>query len=97
MKKSLFFTYLALPIVSVLALFAPKPAFTDGGAKERFTTDNTWMRVSAFLVFILHLGLATVESGLTQAKNTTPILKNTARPSPLAYPSFVFLMYFFNI
>jgi Amt family ammonium transporter len=43
-----------------------------------FTTNNLWMMLSAALVFIMHLGFATVESGLTRAKNTTNILfKNT--------------------
>ncbi|HJL79073.1 MAG TPA: ammonium transporter [Candidatus Marinimicrobia bacterium] len=32
------------------------------------------MLVAAFLVFIMHLGFATLESGLTQAKNTVNIL-----------------------
>jgi Amt family ammonium transporter len=37
------------------------------------------MMVSIFLVFIMHLGFATVETGLTRAKNTVNILfKNTA-------------------
>ena len=39
-----------------------------------FTINNTWMLVAAFLVFIMHLGFATLESGLTQAKNTVKIL-----------------------
>ena len=39
-----------------------------------FTINNTWMLVSAFLVFIMHLGFATLESGLTRAKNTVNIL-----------------------
>jgi hypothetical protein len=43
-----------------------------------FTVNNTWMMVATFLVFIMHLGFATVESGLTRAKNTVNILfKNT--------------------
>lgn len=46
---------------------------------EMFTVNNTWMMVSIFLVFTMHLGFATVETGLTRAKNTTNILfKNTA-------------------
>jgi ammonium transporter, Amt family len=41
-----------------------------------------WMMVSTFLVFIMHLGFATVESGLTRAKNTVNILfKNTLIPA----------------
>jgi Amt family ammonium transporter len=44
-----------------------------------FTVNNIWMLIAAFLVFIMHLGFATVESGLTRAKNTTNILfKNTS-------------------
>jgi ammonium transporter, Amt family len=43
-----------------------------------FVVNNTWMMVSTFLVFIMHLGFATLESGLVQAKNTVNILfKNT--------------------
>ena len=43
-----------------------------------FTVNNTWMLCSAFLVFIMHLGFATLEVGLTRAKNTVNILfKNT--------------------
>lgn len=43
-----------------------------------FTTNNLWIVIAAFLVFIMHLGFATLETGLTQAKNTVNILfKNT--------------------
>lgn len=49
------------------------------GADAMFTVNNTWMMVATFLVFIMHLGFASVESGLTRAKNTVNILfKNTA-------------------
>lgn len=48
-------------------------------SQEMFTVNNTWMLVATFLVFIMHLGFATLESGLTRAKNTVNILfKNTA-------------------
>ena len=48
-------------------------------SQELFTVNNTWMLVATFLVFIMHLGFACLESGLTQAKNTVNILfKNTA-------------------
>ncbi|MBW1844726.1 MAG: ammonium transporter [Deltaproteobacteria bacterium] len=47
----------------------------DNGA---FVANNVWMMLCAGLVFIMHLGFATLESGLTRAKNTTNILfKNT--------------------
>ncbi|MCB0300404.1 MAG: ammonium transporter, partial [Calditrichaeota bacterium] len=46
---------------------------------EMFTVNNTWMLVATFLVFIMHLGFATLEAGLTRPKNTVNILfKNTA-------------------
>jgi ammonium transporter, Amt family len=43
-----------------------------------FTANNNWMMVATFLVFIMHLGFASLESGLTRSKNTVNILfKNT--------------------
>lgn len=41
---------------------------------ETFTINNLWVLLAGCLVFIMHLGFATVESGLTQAKNTVNIL-----------------------
>ena len=44
-----------------------------------FTVNNTWMLVSTILVFLMHLGFASLEAGLTRAKNTVNILfKNTS-------------------
>jgi len=49
---------------------------------EAFTISNTWMMVATFLVFIMHLGFATVEAGLCRSKNCTNILfKNTLIPA----------------
>ncbi len=46
-----------------------------------FTVNNLWMMLGAALVFIMHLGFATLESGLTRAKNTVNVLyKNTLTP-----------------
>lgn len=57
------------------------PAEGPGISAEGFTINNTWMMVSTFLVFIMHLGFATVESGLNRAKNCVNILfKNTLIP-----------------
>lgn len=48
-------------------------------AEVNLNTNNIWMMVSIFLVFIMHLGFATLETGLTRSKNTVNILfKNTA-------------------
>jgi len=50
----------------------------DGVTPGQFTANNVWMMLCAGLVFIMHLGFATLESGLTRAKNTSNILfKNT--------------------
>ena len=54
------------------AAFAAAPGFA------LFTAHNLWMMIAAALVFIMHLGFASLESGLTQSKNTVNILfKNT--------------------
>src|SRR5690606_10785070 len=50
-------------------------------AENLFTTNNVWMMLCTALVFIMHLGFATVETGFGQAKNTVNILfKNTVTP-----------------
>ncbi len=50
----------------------------DAISPAMFTVNNLWLMIAAGLVFIMHLGFATLESGLTRAKNTTNILfKNT--------------------
>ncbi len=46
-----------------------------------FTANNVWMMMATALVFIMHLGFASVEAGFTQTKNTVNILfKNTLTP-----------------
>ena len=56
-------------------------AFKESPGYATFTVNNTWMMLSAALVFIMHLGFATVETGLTRSKNTVNILfKNTLIP-----------------
>lgn len=60
------------PAIAAAADEAPK---VDVG---QFTANNAWMMLCAGLVFIMHLGFASLESGLTRAKNTVNILfKNT--------------------
>lgn len=39
-----------------------------------YTTNNLWILISAALVFIMHLGFATLESGLVRRKNVVNIL-----------------------
>lgn len=69
--------------------------------ENTFRTNNLWMMIATALVFIMHLGFATLESGLTRAKNTANVLfKNTIIPGiglltfaicgfGLMYPGFV--------
>jgi Amt family ammonium transporter len=60
-----------------------------------FTSNNLWMMLCTALVFIMHLGFATLESGLSRAKNTTNILfKNTIIP---AMGLLIFCMWGFNL
>lgn len=58
---------------------APGVAMAEGEVSAGlFTANNVWMMLAAGLVFIMHLGFATLECGLTQQKNTVNILfKNT--------------------
>lgn len=72
--------FTSLPIF-LLACAVPALAEETSVSAEMFTVNNLWMMIAAALVFIMHLGFATVESGLTRAKNTTNILfKNTFIP-----------------
>ncbi|MFU8819526.1 MAG: ammonium transporter [Desulfurivibrio sp.] len=50
-----------------------------GDGEALYTANNIWMLVATFLVFLMHLGFASLEAGMTRAKNTVNILyKNTA-------------------
>ncbi len=48
--------------------------FQESAAYPKFLIDNLWLLIAAGLVFVMHLGFATLESGLTQSKNTVNIL-----------------------
>jgi Amt family ammonium transporter len=53
-----------------------------GPSVELFTINNLWMMIATALVFIMHLGFATLETGLTRSKNTVNVLfKNTIIPA----------------
>ncbi len=71
------FVYLVLGA----ALAVPRLAFAEEApvvTAGEFVANNVWMMLCAGLVFLMHLGFASLESGLTRAKNTTNILfKNT--------------------
>ncbi len=49
-------------------------AFKASPDYATFAIDNLWILICAALVFIMHLGFASVESGMCQRKNTVNIL-----------------------
>ena len=58
------------------------PDYANDFIGVNFTFSNVWVMISALLVFIMGLGFALVESGLTRARNTTNILfKNLVTPA----------------
>jgi Amt family ammonium transporter len=68
----------AVALLAIALMPASAIAQEADVSAEMFTVNNTWMLVATFLVFIMHLGFACLECGLTQAKNTVNILfKNT--------------------
>jgi len=45
-----------------------------GTSHAQFSVNNLWICIAAALVFIMHLGFATLETGLTQEKNCVNVL-----------------------
>lgn len=83
---------LAPIVASAFAFLAPALAFAEEAAEAAptaasateaagaavFTAHNIWMMLCTALVFIMHMGFATLEAGLARSKNTVNILfKNT--------------------
>jgi Amt family ammonium transporter len=67
-----------LVLVGMIGLGSLAPVQAATGDEAMFAVNNVWMMVATFLVFIMHLGFASLEAGLTQAKHTVNILfKNT--------------------
>jgi ammonium transporter, Amt family len=67
------------PLLAQEAAEAVAPA---GPSAEMFAINNLWMMIATALVFIMHLGFATLETGLTRSKNTVNVLfKNTIIPA----------------
>ena len=64
------------------AAAAKETVKTPAPAEILFTVNNLWMLIGTFLVFVMHLGFALVETGLTRAKNCVNILcKNFVTPA----------------
>ena len=64
----------ALFLFLFLSLLPAAALAEDGVGPGLFTANNLWMMVCAALVFVMHLGFATLECGLTRSKNATNIL-----------------------
>jgi Amt family ammonium transporter len=80
--KRIFSGKILIPLMVLMLSIMPASVFAGEAVKkvssEMFTVNNLWMLVATALVFIMHLGFATLETGLTRAKNTVNILfKNT--------------------
>ncbi|AXJ02244.1 ammonium transporter [Cyclonatronum proteinivorum] len=57
----------AEPVYSTMEEFMASPEYV------KFIIDNLWILLAAAMVFIMHLGFASVESGMTAAKNTVNV------------------------
>ena len=79
MKSSIKMAGILAAVMLGVMVVSPGAFSDETGELALFTVNNTWMLVATFLVFIMHLGFACLEVGLTRAKNTVNILfKNTA-------------------
>ena len=65
-------------VVAMALVYLPDTAWGSeaaaSGVDVKFWINNAWMLLATLLVFIMHLGFATLEAGLTQAKNSVNII-----------------------
>ena len=59
--------------LSLMLLFS-LPAQAAEEISVNFITGNLWLLIATAMVFLMHLGFATLEAGLTQEKNSVNIL-----------------------
>ena len=60
-------------VLLILGAFLASPAHAEAAgtsASVEFVTGNLWLLMATALVFIMHLGFAMLETGLTQEKNS---------------------------
>jgi Amt family ammonium transporter len=84
--------------IGVAIWFSPALAFAEDAVSHgEFVANNVWMMLCTALVFVMHLGFASLESGLSRSKNTVNILfKNVFVPLVALLTHFAFgfsLMY----
>jgi len=63
-----------LAAVAATPAMAQEATIESVSAKVDFFVGNLWLLIAAALVFLMHLGFATLEAGLTQQKNAVNIL-----------------------
>lgn len=76
-RKSIYFCIMSLLVIAVfgtMSSFAQEVEEGPTASHAVFVANNVWMLVATFLVFIMHLGFAALETGLTRSKNTVNIL-----------------------
>src|SRR6056297_1907299 len=64
----------AIPAAEEIQEFATLEEFQASPGYTKFIVDNLWILVAAFLVLLMHLGFASLESGLTQSKNSVNVI-----------------------
>lgn len=76
--KQIILTSIFLLFAATAAIAEPMydsiEAFKASPEYAQFIIDNLWILLAAALVFIMHLGFASIESGMTQAKNTVNVI-----------------------
>lgn len=65
---------LVIAVFGTMSSFAQEVEEGPTASHAVFVANNVWMLVATFLVFIMHLGFAALETGLTRSKNTVNIL-----------------------
>jgi len=64
----------AIPAADDMQEFTTMEEFQASPGYVKFMIDNLWVLVAAFLVLLMHLGFASLESGLTQSKNSVNVI-----------------------
>jgi len=64
----------AIPAAAEMQEFTTMEEFQASPGYVKFMIDNLWILVASFLVLLMHLGFASLESGLTQSKNSVNVI-----------------------
>lgn len=80
-------------IISILALFPLCSIYATGytEASPTLIIHNLWLIISTALIFIMHLGFATLESGLARSKNSINILFKNVMTLAIGFLSYFYI------